>query len=96
MNFQERYSSKDCFFSNFDINPNSPNLISDICSLNYHYFGGYVLSPAAIKACHPLPMRKDSVKNVPIILKFVYFSDKDEICGGRRMLSGQKGVPGKI
>ena len=51
VNFQERYSSKDCLiFSNFDINPYSPNLISDMCNLVYHYFGGYVLSPGAIKA----------------------------------------------
>ena len=38
-----------------------------------------MLSPGAIKACHPLQMRKDSGKNVPIVLKFVYFLDKDEI-----------------
>ena len=37
----------------------------------------------------------NSDKNVSIILKFVYFSDKDEIFGRRRMLSGQKGVQGK-
>ena len=61
--------------------------------LVYHYYD--VLSPGAIKACHPLPTRKDSGKNVPIILKFVYFSDKDEIFGRRRMLSGLKGVQGK-
>ena len=81
VNFQERYSSKDCpvFFSKFDINPYSPNLISDMCNLVYHDFVGYVLSPGAIKACHLLPTRKDSGQNVPIILKFVFFSDKDEI-----------------
>ena len=96
VNFQERYSSKDCLlFSNYDINSYSPNLISDMYNLVYHYFGGYVLSPGAIKACHPLPTRKDSGKNVPINLKFVYFSDTDEIFGRWRMLSGQKGVQGK-
>ena len=96
VNFQERYSSKGCLiFSNFDINPYSPNLISDMCNLVYQYFDGCVLSPGAIKACHPLLTRKDSCENVPINLKFVYFSDKDEIFGRRRELSGLKGVQGK-
>ena len=62
--FQKRYSSKDCLiFLDFDINPYSPNLISDMCNLVYHYFDGYVLSTRAIKACQPLPTRTDSGKN---------------------------------
>ena len=34
INFQERYSSKNCLiFPDFDINPYSSNLISDLCNL---------------------------------------------------------------
>ena len=86
----------DCLsFSNFDFNKYSLNLISERWNLVYHYFSGYMLSPGAIKTCHPLPTRKDSGRNVPIITKFAYFSDKDEIFGRMRMLSGQNGVQGK-
>ena len=54
-----------------------------------------MLSQGAINACHPLPTRKGSGRNVPIILKFVFFSDKDKIFERKLMLSGQMAVHGK-
>ena len=41
-----------------------------------------MLSPGAVNACHAIPSRKDSCKNVPIILNFVYFRTKMQFLEG--------------
>ena len=82
---QEKYSSKDCLiFKNFPNNPFSKNLYNDVCKSIYHYFN-YQITPDRIKACHPLKHCKNGI--TPIIVKFIYFDDKDFIFRRRKMLS---------
>ena len=83
---QERYTSKDCLIlSNFPINPESTKLAEEVCNAFVHYFS-YKISPDCIKACHPLPSRG---RSKPIIVKFVYFNNKNEIYDRRHQLAGQ-------
>ena len=85
MSAQEKYSSKDCLiFKNFPINPFSKNFYNDVCKAIYHYFN-YQITPDRIKAYHPLKPFKNGI--TPIIVKFIYFDDKDFIFSRRKMLS---------
>ena len=82
---QERYSSKDCLtFYNFPVNTSSPILSEHMCEAIKRYFQ-YSLEPTDFKACHVLPAKHG--KNVPIIIKFIYFADKDEIFNRRKQLA---------
>ena len=85
MSAQEKYSSKDCLiFKNFPINPFSKNLYNDVCKAIYHYFN-YQVTPDRIKACHSWKHFKNGI--TPIIVKFIYFDDKDFIFSRRKKLS---------
>ena len=89
VNQLERYSSKDCVvITNFPIQAQE-SLVSDVIS----FFAKYLrvtISPHAIKACHFLGKLMGVAKPPPVIVKFVYFHDKDAVYAARKMLKGQK------
>ena len=82
---QERFSSKDCV-----IVQNAPvtaegDLWAQMAGFFTQYLG-YRCNPEAFKACHPLgSFRRDSQKTV--IVKFIYFHDKNEIFSRRALLA---------
>ena len=85
---QERYTSKDCIiFYNFPIDAASDDLDIDMCRAIKHHFN-YELSSGDLKACHPLRRPQNTGLSVPIIIKFIYFRDKNEIYARRKMLAG--------
>ena len=51
----------------------------------------YELEPSKIKACHILPGRaEEKGLMASVIVKFLYFRDKNQIYANRRYLKGQK------
>ena len=82
VNAQERYTSKDTLiFRNFDLDPRLNSLSEDFCQLVKNIFS-YYIEPFSIKAIHRLPVKNENnrgTKSAPIIVKFVYFADKDNI-----------------
>ena len=83
---QERYSSKDCLiFENvpWDGKEFSPTFITRFLS----EYMNFLFNPEKFKACHVLGRGQ---KNTPpaIIVKFVYFHEKNEIYSRKKMLWG--------
>ena len=83
---QEWYSSKDCLiFENlpWDDKEYLPNFITHFLS----EYVNFLTNPENFKACHVLGSDR---KNTPpaIIVKFVYFHEKNEIYSGKKMLWG--------
>ena len=62
-----------------------------MCDIFRDYFG-YQMTPDAINACHPL---YKTGRNIPIIVKFVYFADKDAIYLRKSRLAGQTNYYGE-
>ena len=86
MSDQKQYPSKDCLiFSKFPVNPLSNTLPMDMSIVIQETFR-YQVGPDCMKVCHPM---KITGENIPIIIKFVYFNDKNEIFRRRKQLSGQ-------
>ena len=74
--------------TNFPIT-SQDSLVSDILS----FFSKYLrvtIHPHAIKACHFLGKLIGVAKPPPVIVKFVYFRDKDAVYAARTMLKGQR------
>ena len=85
---QETYTSKDrIIFYNFPIDATSDDLDIDMCRAIKHHFN-YELSPGDLKACHPLRKPQNTGLSVRMIIKFIYFQDKNEIYARRKMLAG--------
>ena len=81
---QERYSSKDCLiFENlpWDGKEFLPTFISRFLS----EYMTFLINPGNLKACHVLGRGQ---KNIPpgIIVKFVYFHEKNQIYSRKKML----------
>ena len=72
-------------FHNFPFNMLIHDLDVDMCRRMKNYFN-YQISSADLKARRPLKPGQ----NVPIVLKFVYSNDKNEIYEGRQMLDGRQ------
>ena len=74
---QEKLTSKNCvIFYNFPIDATSDDLDKDMCRAIKHHFN-YELSTGDLKACHPLRRPQITDLSVPIIMKFIYFRDKN-------------------
>ena len=90
---QERYTSKDSII--IDNPPFDPNVDNDaLLELIVFFikkFLRYKLEPSKIEACHILPGRaKEKGLMASVIVKFLYFRDKNHIYANRRYLKGQK------
>ena len=87
----EIYSSKDCIImenlpiKNFN-NGNVPPLSHQVCDVLKSYIN-YETHPSSFKACHPLGPWKNEKYAPAIIVKFVYFGEKNEIYGRKSWLS---------
>ena len=87
----EIYSSKDCIImeklpiKNFN-NGNVPPLSHQVCDFLKSYIN-YETHPSSFKACHPLGPWKNEKHAPAIIVKFVYFGEKNEIYGRKSWLS---------
>ena len=88
MSEQERYSSKDCLiFNNAPITQDG-NLWNQMASFITDFMG-YKIQPGAFKACHVLG-RGHGNKPPAVIIKFLYFHDKNEVYLRRPMLASKK------
>ena len=75
---QERYTSKDCLIiDNLPIFDQQWPMIDNVLKF-VEQFLGFTVNFADIKACHPLP-RKLNQAIPPVIVKFVYFDQKNQI-----------------
>ena len=75
---QERYTSKDCLIiDNLPIFDQQWPMIDNVLKF-FEQFLGFTVNFADIKACHPLP-RKLNQTFPPVIVKFVYFDQKNQI-----------------
>ena len=84
---QEKYSSKDCIIiENFPLVETTEPLSHQVCSFFENYLN-YKTSPSNFKACHLLG--KWSSKDFPpaIIIKFIYFGEKDLILSRKSSLA---------
>ena len=54
----------------------------------WKFYFNYELSPWDLKACHTFRKRQNTGLSVPIITKFLYNRDKNEIYARRKMLRG--------
>ena len=70
----------------FPIYPRSYNLVDDTCQAVNQYFRCHI-TPDRVKACHPLHSKKIFFSG--IIIKFIYFSDKDKMYSRRKMFGQQ-------
>ena len=85
---QERYSSKDCLiFNNAPITQDG-DLWNQMASF-INDFMGYKIQPGAFKACHVLG-KGHGDKPPAVIIKFLYFQDKNEVYLRRPMLASKK------
>ena len=90
---QERYTSKDSII--VDNPPFDPNVDDDaLLELIVFFiktFLRYELEPSKIKGCHILPgCVEEKGLMASVIVKFLYFPDKNQIYASRRYLKGQK------
>ena len=90
---QEKYTSKD--FLVVDNPPFDPNVDDDaLLELIVFFikkFLRYELEPSKIKACHILPGRaEEKGLMASVIVKFLYFRDKNQIYANQMYLRGQK------
>ncbi len=84
---QERYSSNDCLiFTNLPINPDE-NLWTQTVKFLQEYME-YPIRLEQFKACHFLGSSQKN-KTPPVIVKFLYFHDKNEIYYRRQMLGSK-------
>ena len=86
---QERYTSKDCvIIENLPWKRNNQSLTDQICLLFQQYLN-YTIHPRNIKACHPLANWKNDSYPPPVIVKFIYCDDKNEIYNRKSWLASQ-------
>lgn len=84
---QERYSSKDCLiFTNPPIASPNDDIPSVMCSF-LKQFLNWDTNPGNFKACHYLGKWRTDKHPPAVIIKFIYFSEKDAIYGRRTWLS---------
>ena len=84
---QERYTSKDCLIiENLPWNRQSGPLVKQVCEFFRAYLS-FNIQPDAFKACHPLSQWRDDKKPPPVIVKFIYFEDKNEIYARKSWLA---------
>lgn len=84
---QERYSSKDCLIvenAPIDMSDTTISLEKKMSAFFLEYFN-FKSQPCDWKACHPLGRGK-GIYPPAIIIKFIFFSDKNEIYARRSML----------
>lgn len=83
----ERYSSKDCVIIEnlpYDLNVDLAMQATDFLNTKLKM----QLSPQGLKACHFLSNPTIPGKPAAVILKFIYFSDKDLVWRKKKLLSG--------
>ena len=89
----KRYTSKDSIIVHnppFDLNVDDDALLEWIV-LFISKFLRCELEPSKIKECHILPGRAENKDLMAsLIVKFLYFRDKNQIFANRRYLKGQK------
>ena len=83
----EVYSSKDCIIiENAPLNPNFEQLELQVCDF-FRRFLSFSAHPSDFKACHFLGPWKNSNYPPAIIVKFIYFNQKNEIFGRKSWLA---------
>ena len=87
MSEQERYSSKDCLIVYNPPVTNEGNLWVEMAAFFSSYLD-YECTPDLFKACHPLG-NFNTAKKKTVIVKFLYFHDKNEIYSRRALLSNR-------
>ena len=88
MSEQERYSSKDCHIFNNALITQDGNLWNQMASF-INDFIGYKIQPGAFKACY-MPGKGHGNKPPAVIIKFLYFYDKNEVYLRLPMLASKK------
>ena len=83
---QERYSSKDCIVITNMMYNSSDLTVQVVEFLNANLCTS--LHPSDIKACHFLADPRDPCNPAPIIVKFIYYRDKDIIWLNKKLLKG--------
>ena len=87
---QEKYSSKDCIIiENVPLRRSDQPLTHQVCQF-FSKFLQCLTQPSNFKACHPLGPWKELNYPPAIIVKYVYFGEKNEIYGRRSWLSQVK------
>ena len=84
---QEKYSSKDCIIiENMPINRSNEPLSHQVCRFLQTHMD-HQTTPASFKACHFLGKWKNDRFPPAIIIKFIYFGEKDAIYSRKSMLA---------
>lgn len=89
---QERYSSKDSIIiNNPPYDPKDCELISNTVNF-FKTFLNIELKGASFKACHLLPGKKQLPYGLmpSVIVKFVYFEEKNQVYSQRKLLKDKK------
>ena len=91
---QERYTSEDSIIVDnppFDPNGDDNDALLELIVFFIKKFLRYELEPSKFKACHILPGRaEEKGLMASVIVKFLYFRDKNQIYANRKYLKGQK------
>ena len=86
----EKYSSKDCIiFNNLPIQKSSIPLQQQVCQFLKDYLN-FNTSPESFKACHVLGPWNNDRFPPSVIVKFVYFAEKNEIYGRKSWLANKQ------
>ena len=85
---QEIYSSKDSInLENLLLNHSKESLSEQVCL--FEKFLGYKTFPSRFKACHRLGPGSSN-KPAAVIVKFIFFDEKNELYGRKSWLANQK------
>lgn len=86
----EKYSSKDSIiFDNLPIRNDKTPLDHQVCDF-LKQFLNYDTHPQNFKACHVLGKWKDQSSPPGVIVKFLYYGEKNEIFGRKSWLAGKR------
>ena len=84
----EKYSSKDSIiFDNLPLRNDNTPLSHQVCDFLQKYLN-FTTHPQNFKACHVLGKWKDTNSPPGVIIKFLYYGEKNEIFGRKSWLAG--------
>ena len=86
---QEKYTSKDCLIvENMPLTRSNEPLTKQVCQFLKDYLN-YSTTPSNFKACHLLGPWTNENYPPAIIIKFIYFAEKDLVFSRKAMLAGK-------
>lgn len=86
----ERHNSKDCvIIQNLPINNVNNDLSLEVCKFFKERLSVH-LNPGSFQACHYLSRPNDIRAPLAVIVKFIYFKEKDAVYMNRKLLKGFK------